>query len=95
VRYEWDENKNRANQAKHGVSFKLAELVFLDPERLEEPNQMVDGETRLQVIGMAGDALAVLLVVFTEKDTHDEETIRIISARKANREERGRYSSLR
>lgn len=32
--FEWDEAKDRANQAKHGVSFELAQYAFLDPKRV-------------------------------------------------------------
>jgi len=32
--FEWDENKNRANQEKHGVSFDLAKRAFFDENRL-------------------------------------------------------------
>ena len=32
--FEWDENKDKSNQEKHGVSFALAQLAFLDHNRL-------------------------------------------------------------
>jgi uncharacterized DUF497 family protein len=32
VRFEWDETKNRANIAKHGISFETAKLIFDDPD---------------------------------------------------------------
>jgi uncharacterized DUF497 family protein len=95
MHFEWDSNKNRANRHKHGVSFELAAQVFSDPNRLEEANSMIGGEERLQVIGMAGDSLMILFVAYTERNTDGEENIRIISARKASKKERGRYSSLR
>jgi uncharacterized protein len=93
--FEWDSNKNRANRQKHGVSFELASEVFYDPNRLEEANSMIDGEARSQVIGMAGDSLMILFVAYTERTTDGEENIRIISARKASKKERRRYSSVR
>jgi len=34
VRFEWDEDKNIENEYKHGVSFHLAQQVFLDPNRI-------------------------------------------------------------
>jgi uncharacterized DUF497 family protein len=91
---KWDERKNRANIAKHGIAFRLAASVFDDPFRLDDLNRVVDGEERHHVIGMAGDTLLVLFVVYTARSTHGQETIRIISARKASRKERGRYSRL-
>ena len=35
ISFEWDENKNRANQVKHKVSFEEAKLAFYDPNALE------------------------------------------------------------
>jgi len=32
--FEWDENKNKQNQAKHGISFELAQYAFADPNRI-------------------------------------------------------------
>ena len=34
VRFEWDENKNRENQQKHGISFETAQYAFADPKRV-------------------------------------------------------------
>jgi hypothetical protein len=45
VRCEWDENKNRANIAKHGVSFAEV-VVFEDPLSLTVPDRVTDGERR-------------------------------------------------
>jgi uncharacterized DUF497 family protein len=38
VIFEWDEAKALANEAKHGVSFELAQHAFLDPERVVVPD---------------------------------------------------------
>lgn len=94
VIFEWDERKDRANIAKHGIAFQLAASVFDDPFRLDDLNRVVAGEERRHVIGMAEDTLLVLFVVYTSRSKHGQETIRIISARKASRKERGRYSRL-
>ncbi len=40
-RFEWDEDKARANLAKHGVSFEEAALVFDDPDYVVEPDESV------------------------------------------------------
>jgi uncharacterized DUF497 family protein len=52
VSSEWDEQKNRENQAKHGVSFEEAQYAFDDPHRLiaEDLTHSID-ETRLYCIG--------------------------------------------
>lgn len=53
-KFEWDENKNRANQSKHGVDFDTASYVFDDPNFLSEQDRVVDGEERWQTIGLVG-----------------------------------------
>ena len=87
MQFEWDEEKNRINKEKHdGIGFELAIRIFLDDQRLEfydEAHSSVD-EARWNTIGMVGK---VLFVVYTERS----ETIRIISARRATREEERKY----
>lgn len=39
MKFEWDEEKNRINRTKHGVSFEVAARVFADPNRLESYDQ--------------------------------------------------------
>ncbi|MGE0240542.1 MAG: BrnT family toxin [Parvibaculaceae bacterium] len=94
ARFEWDENKNRANQRKHGVSFEEAAQVFLDPLHVSVQDRTEDGELRWRTCGLT--AGFVLLVVAHTAIEHDEdgqavEVIRIISARRADRKERRRY----
>ena len=85
--YEWDENKNAYNKRKHGISFEAAIDVFDDPYRKEYyDNNHSDSEDRWITIGKAND---ILYVVFTERNYGN--TIRLISARRATKEERGRY----
>jgi uncharacterized DUF497 family protein len=53
--FEWDENKARANLAKHKLDFTAAIRVFLDPFRLEAIDDRQDyQETRFKVIGKVG-----------------------------------------
>ncbi len=95
-RFEWDENKNRANQRKHGVSFEEAALVFLDPLHLSHQDRVEGGEQRWQTFGLsAGFVLLVVAHTTTEEDAegHIVEVIRIISARRANRKEKQRYEN--
>ena len=84
--FEWDEEKNRLNVEKHGVSFEEAVNEF-DDVHLSRPDTREEyGEVRVITIGMiAGTVVAV--VVHTDRD----EAIRIISARKANKRERSDY----
>jgi uncharacterized protein len=87
---EWDENKNRLNQTKHGVTFKTAALVFADPLALSFPERNVEGEERWQTIGNAA-GIVILTVANTLRSLDGKEVIRIISARKATPSERKRY----
>ena len=69
-------------------------LVFADPYALAEQDRAEDGEPRWRTLGLAG-GIAVLLVVHTVRHQQEDEVIRIISARRATREERKRYDENR
>ena len=90
--FAWDENKNRINRRKHGVSFETAARIFEDPNVVSYLDRVVDEEARWHSIGCAGD-IAILLVVHTSEERYGEEEIRIISARKATPRERALYDS--
>lgn len=90
MRFVWDEEKNRRNLSKHKVSFETAALVFDDSHAISQIDRVVDGEERWQTLGFAG-GIAILLVAHTYHDENGEETIRIISARKATAGERDLY----
>ena len=86
--FEWHVAKAEENVRKHGVDFPTATRVFLDPHRIEcEDTRTSYRETRLEVIGMVGEQ--VLVVIYTPRAAR----IRIISARKANRRERRAYDT--
>jgi uncharacterized DUF497 family protein len=89
--FAWDENKNRINKRKHGVTFETAARIFEDPNVVSYPDRTVDDEERWHTVGSAG-GIALLLVVHTSEDQHGEEEIRIISARKPGRRERALYA---
>ena len=86
MRWTWDPRKAASNKAKHGVSFDLAASVFDDPLHLSQPDPHPDDD-RWQTIGRV-DQICIL-VVHTWDD--EQETGRIISARKATRHERRQY----
>lgn len=90
MRFEWDPRKDKANREKHGISFELARRVFDDPNHLSLQDRHESGEERWQTLGLIGP-YAILLVAHTYEDENGEETVRIISARKATRAERRRY----
>ena len=89
--FEWDENKNRINKAKHGVDFETAATVFNDPLLTSRVERIVDRQERWQTIGMA-EGLMLLLVAHLDT-CGNETTIRIISARKADNNERRRHEN--
>ena len=87
LRFEWDESKDRANQRKHGVSFEEAETVFSDDRALllDDPDE---DEDRFVLLGLSA-TLKTLVVCHCYRE--QDAVIRIISARKAHREERRDY----
>lgn len=93
MRFEWDENKNRENRKKHGVSFEIAMEVFDDPFCLTSQDRIVEGEERFWTLGRVED-LNILVFVHTVMDEKDEQVIRIISARKATPRERAFYEEV-
>lgn len=90
LRFEWDDKKARANRRKHGISFGEAQTVFFDEDALEfaDPDHSRD-EDRFLILGRSFQ-LRVLVVCHCCRV--DGDTIRIISARKATRKERGVYT---
>lgn len=86
LEFEWDDEKARGNAAKHGISFDEATAVFRDPHALELIDSRFDyGEERYITIGLS--ARGVLTVANTSRG----ERIRLISARKATKEEARAY----
>jgi len=88
MQFEWNHSKNEKNILKHGIDFRAAARVFDDPHFIvNEDDRHNYGESRYRIIG-AVDPHGILLVVYTERYKN---TIRIISARKANKKERHLY----
>lgn len=92
IAFEWDENKNTINKTKHGISFEEAKTVFYDPAALviDDPDHS-EVEDRFIILGLS--AKTNLLVVCHCYRNNDE-TIRIISARKATKSESGQYNEM-
>ncbi|MHB8877157.1 MAG: BrnT family toxin, partial [Myxococcaceae bacterium] len=91
--FEWDETKSKANHRKHGVSFEEAQTVFADEFGLliHDPDHS-DQEDRFVILGLSS-GLRTLVVCHCYRD--EDDVIRIISARKADRRERALYSEGR
>ena len=90
--FEWDEDKNKLNQRKHGIDFDTAKLVFNDPLHISIQDRHKEGEERWQTMGNV-EGITILLVAHTITDTKNGEVIRIISARKATKRERRHYEN--
>jgi uncharacterized protein len=82
VEFEWDERKRRINLAKHGIDFADLEPLFRGPITDNADRRREYGEARSIAVGRVGGIIAS--VVYTWRGG----TRRIISARKANRDER-------
>ena len=87
-RFIWDEKKNHANFKKHGVDFNDAVRAWYDPDRLDFFDEVHSTGTETRWVFLGAVAGVVLFVVETEPD---EETIRIISARRASKKEQEKY----
>lgn len=86
MQFEWDENKRLANIKKHGIDFRDVRFVFKSPHVAyklsykEELRWIATGLLRHKIVS----------VIFTRRSTR----IRIISARKARKDEQRHYQSL-
>ena len=88
ITFAWDEKKNSININKHGVSFEEAKTVFFDSNaRLIPDPEHSSSEERFILMGFS-NKLNILLVVHS---FNKEKEIRIISVRKATKNERKQY----
>lgn len=95
VFFEWSHDKAEANERKHDVSFEEAVTCFADPLSATIPDQLhSEGEHRFVLLGMSSRQ-RILVVAHTEDETQRGVTIRVISARPANRAEVKQYEQGR
>lgn len=89
LRFEWDPRKSTSNLRRHGVSFEDASTVFVDDNAIliNDPDHSLE-EDRFILMGLSG-SLRVLIVCHCYRG--EGQLIRIISARKADRQERQVY----
>ena len=89
ISFLWNNNKNKANQKKHHVSFEEAQSVFFDENAIEyfDPEHS-ESEDRFIMLGLSAH-LKVLVVCHCYRQS--DSVIRIISARKATKTERKSY----
>ena len=89
MRFEWDTRKNKENAKKHGISFEEAQTAFYDEQAVIffDPDHS-DDEDRFILLGISFK-LRVLVVCHCFRES--ETAVRIISARKADKDEQRDY----
>ena len=90
--FEWDENKNAKNKAKHQVSFEEAQTVFYDDNAVVIPDP--DHSAFEECFIILGFSASARLLIVCHCFRSAESVIRIISARKANAREARQYNEL-
>jgi uncharacterized protein len=88
MEFQWDAAKEQANRKKHGIDFRTAAKVFLDPYLIEFDDRDAAGELRFNAIGLVESRL--LVVTYTIRG----DVLRIISARGAEPHERRKYHEI-
>jgi uncharacterized protein len=86
--FEWNSAKELANRKKHGVDFRTAAKVFLDPYVIEFDDLDAAGELRFNAIGLVDGRM--LFVTYATRD----DVVRIISARGAEPHEKRKYHEI-
>ena len=89
INFSWDQAKAKSNLKKHGVSFEEAQSVFYDDLALQFYDENSSDEERFLLLGMSNES-RILMVVHCELGDGGEE-LRIISARKATKNEQQYY----
>lgn len=93
--FDWDPHKEHINIGKHGLTFRKAATIFHDPNHLSKFDELhSEKEDRWITLGI--DDTGVLIVIVHTYEPVDENLwrIRIISARKANKQEIQLYNQM-
>jgi uncharacterized protein len=85
ITFEWDEIKNQTNIKRHGIDFHDAALVFEQPMLISPDDRKDYGERRFVGLGLLFEV--VIVIVFTKRG----DAVRVISIRRANKNERKIY----
>lgn len=85
MRFEWDPVKDKANQAKHGLSFEEASELFEADHDYVEIYDQEHSEEEDRFIAIGPIRRGVIVVAYTERD---DDVLRIVSARMATKKER-------
>jgi hypothetical protein len=87
--FDWDDDKNKSNVRKHGISFEEAQTVFDDEDAVyDDDDEHSFDEQRFIILGKSATP-NLLMVCHCYKEDNDK--IRIISARKASKSEMNQY----
>ena len=89
LKFEWDKKKDKSNSNKHGVSFEEAQTVFYDEHAIQffDPEHS-ENEDRFILLGTCFKSKTLVVFhCFREEETR----VRIISARKADKDEQQAY----
>lgn len=86
--FTWDQPKRQINIEKHGIDFQDAKHIFEDPYRIERQSYRND-EERYEVIGEVNSNVLLVAYVIREGNVY-----RLISARRASRNERKSYYEI-
>jgi len=86
--FTWDQPKRQINIEKHGIDFQDAKHIFEDPYRIERQSYRND-EDRYEVIGEVNSNVLLVAYVIREGNVY-----RLISARRASRNERKSYYEI-
>jgi len=93
IKFEWDTKKDKSNSKKHGVTFEEAKTVFYDEYAIQffDPDHS-ESEDRFILLGTSFKSKTIVVChCFREEET----LVRIISARKADKDEEQAYWSER
>lgn len=89
--FDWDPDKAQLNKSKHGISFEEAQTAFYDENaRLIYDPDHSESEDRFLLLGLS---TSMRLVVVSHTYRAEETIIRIISARKATKQEQRQYTA--
>ncbi len=90
--FEWDPRKAHDNQDKHDVAFDEAATVFRDPKALSifDPDHS-ETEDRWIIMGISEKGRLLIVIHTFREESEDTVTIRIISSRKATKQETKTY----
>lgn len=95
MKFEWNPEKDKTNTKKHNISFLEASTVFADKHQLNLfDEEHSDDEDRWITIGQSL-TYKTLVVIHTYRKIRDTESVRIISARKATKQEEKQYHERR